>query len=80
MKHNKPYTIIYSDSKIAINRVITNTFKTQIKEDQDNKELRDIIRRAQDRLTDNPDWKKTITIKKRPTKLWGQIPADFGRK
>lgn len=80
MMDHSDYTILYSDSKIAINRVETNTFRTQIHETNENKELRDIIRRAQERLRNNPTRKQKIVLKKRPTKLWGQIPADFGRK
>ena len=80
MMEHPEYSILYSDSKIAINRVESNIFRTQIQEDDSNRELRNIIRRAQDRLTKHPSRKKSITIKKRPTKLWGQIPADFGRK
>ncbi len=80
MINHPEYTILYSDSKIAINRVESNSFRTQIRETSENKELRDIIRRAQDRLNNNSHRKQTITLKKRPTKLWGQIPADFGRK
>ncbi len=80
MMNNPQYSILYSDSKIAINRVQTNTFKTQIQETDDTTELRNIIRRAQDWLNNNQHRKHIITLKKRPTKLWGQIPADFGRK
>ena len=80
MMNHPEYRILYSDSKIAINRVETKSFKTQIQEDDDNTELRNIIRRAQEWLRNNPTRKQTITLKKRPTKLWGQIPADFGRK
>lgn len=80
MMEHPEYSILYSDSKIAINRVESNTFRTQIQEDDSNQELRNIIRRAQDRLQNNHHRKQSISIKKRPTKLRGQIPADFGRK
>ena len=80
MMEHPEYSVLYSDSKIAINRVENNTFRTQIQEDDSNRELRNIIRRAQEWLCNNPTRKQTITLKKRPTKLWGQIPADFGRK
>ena len=80
MKENPHYTILYSDSKIAINRVQSNTFRTQIQETDDNTALRNIIRRAQDWLSLHTGRQEKVTLKKRPTKLWGQIPADFGRK
>lgn len=80
MMNHPEYTVLYSDSKIAINRVETKSFRTQIQEDDDNTELRNLIRRAQEWLRNNPTRNQTITLKKRPTKLWGQIPADFGRK
>lgn len=80
MMEHPEYSILYSDSKIAINRVESNTFRTQIQEDDSSQELRNIIRRAQDRLQNNHHRKQSISIKKRPTKLRGQIPADFGRK
>ena len=74
------YSILYSDSKIAIGRVEKNTLNTTIQENNTNTELWNIIRHAQEWLWSNPHWPKKITLKKRPTKLWGQIPADFGRK
>lgn len=80
LQEKKHYTTLYSDSKIAINRVMTNSLKTQLQEDNDNKPLRNMIRRAQQWLFDHPERKHCITLKKRPTKERGQIPADFGRK
>ena len=78
--NNTHHTILYSDSKIAIGRVERNTLNTTIQENDSNTELWNHIRNAQERLSDNPTRSSLITLKKRPTKFWGQIPADFGRK
>ena len=79
-QNNTHHTILYSDSKIAIGRVERNILNTTIKENDSNTELWNHICNAQERLSDNPTRSSLITLKKRPTKLWGQIPADFGRK
>lgn len=69
--------VIYSDSKIAINRVFNGKCKTNLTSTDKNKSLFDLIKRAENRLNNN---KISTQILKRNTKERGEIPADFGRK
>ncbi len=68
---------IYSDSKIAISWVKKGQCRTNVVFNEKNKALLDLIKRAE-------KWLKTHTYKnpilKWETKVWGEIPADFGRK
>lgn len=68
---------IYSDSKIAIGWVKRKKCNTKLKRTAQNKQLFELIERAE-------YWLKTNTystkILKWETKAWGEIPADFGRK
>ncbi len=68
---------IYSDSKIAISWVQKKECKTSISPAEDNKELIDLIKRAEKWLKENSF---STPILKWQTKVWGEIPADFGRK
>ena len=51
--------------------------KTNIHFDASNKELLDLIKRAENWLKDNTYPNKIL---KWDTDNWGEIPADFGRK
>ncbi|WP_299668419.1 ribonuclease H family protein [uncultured Polaribacter sp.] len=68
---------IYSDSRIAMSWVQQKRCKTNIQFDASNKDLLELIKRAE-------NWLKENTVKnpilKWETKAWGEIPADFGRK
>ena len=68
---------IYSDSKIAISWVKKKACRTNITFDASNKDLLDLIKRAERWLRENT-FKNPIL--KWETKVWGEIPADFGRK
>ncbi|MDY0781226.1 ribonuclease H family protein [Tenacibaculum sp. IB213877] len=72
--HNYP---IYSDSKIAMGWVKKKQCRTNIEFNQKNKELLEMIKRAEKWLQQNT-YKNPIL--KWETKAWGEIPADFGRK
>ena len=72
--HNYP---IYTDSKIAMSWVKKKQCRTNITFTKDNKELLDLIKRAEIWLKENS---YTNPILKWETKAWGEIPADFGRK
>lgn len=74
------YSILYSDSTIAINWVNNNYINTSIPRHSSNKKLWRLLDHAQERLTTHPDWSSSIELKKRPTQERGQIPADFWRK
>lgn len=65
---------IYSDSRIAMNWIHQGKCKTKI---QPSSEVLTIIRRAEKWLASH---EITNPILKWETKVWGEIPADFGRK
>ena len=68
---------LYTDSKIAMSWVRQKKCKTKLTASAKNKDVFDLIKRAE-------NWLKTNTyetqIIKWETKAWGEIPADFGRK
>lgn len=68
---------IYSDSITAISWVKKKKANTKLPEVQKNQELFDLIRRAENWLQKN-SWNNKIL--KWETSVWGEIPADFGRK
>lgn len=72
--HNLP---IYSDSVIAMNWIKQKKCKTKLVFTDENKELKDLIHRAESWLKNNHFNNPIIKWK---TKVWGEIPADFGRK
>ena len=74
---NKEDIPIYSDSKIAMSWVKQKRCKTNIHFDASNKDLLELIKRAENWLKENT-FKNPIL--KWETKAWGEIPADFGRK
>ena len=68
---------IYSDSKIAISWVKKGQCRTNLQITPQNKPLFDLIKRAENWLKENT---YSTKILKWETKVWGEIPADFGRK
>ncbi|RCS26030.1 ribonuclease H [Polaribacter sp. WD7] len=76
-QRNKGNIPIYSDSKIAMSWITQKRCKTNINFDASNKELLELIKRAEKWLKENT-FKNPIL--KWETKAWGEIPADFGRK
>ena len=74
---NKEDIPIYSDSRIAMSWVKQKRCKTNITFDASNKDLLELIKRAENWLKENT-FKNPIL--KWETKVWGEIPADFGRK
>lgn len=68
---------VYSDSITAIKWVKDKRANTKLIQSVDNKELFDLIDRAEMWLRQN---NFTNQIMKWNTKSWGEIPADFGRK
>ncbi len=78
LKQNKlKDTVIYTDSKTAMAWVRNIKVKTTLDRTNENEEVWKLIERAiiwlQNNIITNP-------IIKWPTKEWGEIPADFGRK
>ncbi len=76
-KHHLPDKIIYSDSKIAIGWVKKKKCGTKLIPGRKNAALFDFIQRAENWLAAHscPN-----SILKWETEIWGEIPADFGRK
>ena len=67
---------IYSDSASAMSWVRAGKCNTKLERLPSNKLLFDFIGRAEEALKTYPKFK----ILKWDTKVWGEIPADFGRK
>jgi len=68
---------IYSDSKIAIGWIHKKKCRTKLERKPINEELFHQIEKAEKWLSKNVFPNKII---KWETKVWGEIPADFGRK
>lgn len=68
---------IYSDSRIAIGWVRKKKCGTKLAPHPSNKILFELIARAESWLRSNT---YSTSILKWETKVWGEIPADFGRK
>jgi len=78
LKQQKQTTIpIYSDSRTAIAWVKAKQCRTKTMPNKQNKEMFDLIKRGEKWLEENT-FKNPIL--KWETKVWGEIPADFGRK
>ena len=65
---------IYSDSRIAMGWVRAGKCRTK---QRPSGKVKDLITRAEKWLAEN---KFENPIHKWETKVWGEIPADFGRK
>lgn len=76
-KEKKTDYALYSDSKIAINRVKNGACKTNFVPTAENTKLFELIKRAESRLAKNSF---TTPILKRQTEERWEIPADFWRK
>jgi ribonuclease HI len=68
---------IYTDSKTALAWVRNKKVKSELERTGKNYELFNLIERAEKWLQTNT---YTTEIKKWETSVWGEIPADFGRK
>lgn len=77
MEKESDKKIIYSDSITAISWIRKKRCQTKLKKNKENEEVFDLIARAILWLKKN---NYSTIIKKWETKLWGEIPADFGRK
>jgi len=68
---------IYTDSKTALAWVKAKKAKTKLEKNGINATLFELVSRAEAWLQEN---KYTTEILKWETSVWGEIPADFGRK
>ena len=75
-KQNSPIPI-YTDSITAIAWVRQKKHKSVVLPTKENEEIFDLLQRAELWLINN---NFTTPIIKWETKVWGEIPADFGRK
>lgn len=76
-KNNMPDASIYTDSKTAMSWVKRKVANTKLDFNARNQAIKDLLIRAQLWLVDN-SYKNPIV--KWETEIWGEIPADFGRK
>lgn len=77
LKKNDSKRALYSDSKIAIHWLQQKKCKTKLQQNRKNKAVFELIRRAEHWLLTNTF---STRVLKWETKIWGEIPADFGRK
>ena len=77
LKHEKQMPV-YSDSQTAISWVFTGRCKTQLKHTGKNAPIFMLIKSAENWLAENEFHDEAVL--KWKTDLWGEIPADFGRK
>ncbi|PKP30041.1 MAG: ribonuclease H [Bacteroidetes bacterium HGW-Bacteroidetes-16] len=75
-KHNLNYPI-YSDSKTAIAWVRNKRMNTKLVQTSKNEQLFVMLKNAESWLRNNS---YSTQILKWKTELWGEIPADYGRK
>ena len=76
-KHEKQLPV-YSDSRNAISWVYNGECKTQLKHTSRNAPLFAMIHSAENWLAENQ--LRDDAVRKWDTDLWGENPADFGRK
>lgn len=77
LKKNNSDRILYTDSKTAISWVKKKRCNTKLERNNKNNALFELVDRAEHWLKTNT---YTTVIVKWETKVWGEIPADFGRK
>jgi len=77
LKQQNSLLPIYTDSKTALAWVRNKKVKSELERTEKNYELFNLIERAEKWLQTNT---YTTKIKKWETSVWGEIPADFGRK
>ncbi len=73
----KPNLTIYTDSRNAMLWVKAKRCNTKLEQTPRNEKIFEMIDRAEQWLANNP---VTNPILKWETEVWGEIPADFGRK
>ncbi|MDX2133386.1 MAG: ribonuclease H family protein [Saprospiraceae bacterium] len=76
-KEGKPRMPIYTDSRNAMLWIKAKKCRTKLDRTSRNEKLFELIGRAERWLAANP---VTNPILKWETAVWGEIPADFGRK
>ncbi len=77
MKKQRLSMMVYSDSETAILWARKGKARTKLAASEKNAELFELIKRAEKWLAEN---RITVPLRKWETDIWGEIPADFGRK
>lgn len=77
LKQKKSNLPIYTDSKTALSWIKRKKANTKLDRTSRNANLFDMISRAEKWLNENT-WQNPLL--KWETQIWGEIPADFGRK
>ena len=77
MNRRNEWHNLYSDSKTALSWVRNRQVKTQLKQTDRNAKLFELLGRGLVWIRSH-SW--PVKIMKWQTELWGEIPADFGRK
>ena len=77
LQQKKSDRILYTDSRIAMGWIIKKKCNTKLKQSSKNKNLFELVMRAEKWLKSNS---YTTKVVKWETKAWGEVPADFGRK
>ena len=77
LKKQNSNKIIYTDSMTAISWVKNKKAKTKLEPTKRNDKIFDLINRAEQWLQKNSYFTPIIKWK---TEVWGEIPADYGRK
>ena len=78
LKKNKLNLPIYSDSRTALSWIRKKQINTKLKWSSKNEPLLKAVLAAQQWLKENDI--SAFTLLKWETRLWGEIPADYGRK
>ena len=68
---------VFSDSRVAMGWVTRRRFNTTLRRSAATREVWALLDRASTWLSNNREHAKVL---KWPTRRWGEIPADFGRK
>jgi ribonuclease HI len=68
---------VYSDSEVALSWVENKKCKTKLSSSENNKKLFELVSRAEAWLANNSYENEVL---KWQTELWGENPADYGRK
>jgi len=76
-KNNNISLPVYSDSRNAILWVTQKQVKTKLERNKENEKVFELIERALNWLNENTFENPLL---KWQTEVWGEIPADFGRK
>ena len=75
---------IYSDSVNAQKWVREKRCRTKLEPNDKNEYLFELIGRAEKWLQENDEWMRQMSLRipvlKWKTEIWGEIPADYGRK